>query len=140
MVQAPRGKPFIPGYDARRNPGGNSTTGNDTLMDVLKRQIPYEKIALAMDKLVDDGDPRTVHYMADRHLGRPAQSIQISGDEDRPLHALIGVEPRQLGAPDTPQDEPERLSAPTEGDGAVRDVGDAVVLGDADGEYLVSDA
>lgn len=120
MVQAPRGKPFAPGYDARRNPGGNSTTGNDTLMDVLKRQIPYEKIALAMDKLVDDGDPRTVHYMADRHLGRPAQSIQISGDEDKPLHALIGVEPRQLGAPETPQDATPALPAPVEGDGAVR--------------------
>jgi hypothetical protein len=107
MVLQARGKPFTPGHDPRRNPGGNSTTGTDTLMDVLKRQIPYEKIALAMDKLVDDGDPRTVHYMADRHLGRPAQSIQVSGDPERPLHALIGVVARDL----QPLAAPEALPA-----------------------------
>lgn len=112
MVLQARGKPFTPGHDPRRNPGGNSTAPKDgTLMDVLKRQIPYEKIALAMDKLVDDGDPRTVHYMADRHLGRPAQSIQITGDAERPLHALIGVDPRPLA----PQDATRALPAPTEG-------------------------
>ncbi len=108
----PRGKPFAPGPDSRRNPGGKPKDG-ESLLDVLKRQIPYERIASAMDKLVQDGDPRTVHYMADRHLGRPAQAIQVSGDAERPLHALVGVVGRDLG-PQLAQGDAQALPAPTE--------------------------
>ena len=101
MANLPRGKPFAPGPDPRRNPGGRPKDG-ESLLDVLRRQIPYEKIALAMDKLVDAGDPRTVQYMADRHLGRPAQAITVSGDAERPLHGLIGVAVRGLDAIEPP--------------------------------------
>jgi hypothetical protein len=82
-------------------------------MAVLKQKIPYERIAEAMDKLITDGDPRTVHYMADRHLGRPAQAIQISGDAERPLHGLIGVVGRELGAIEAPV---PAMAAPIEGE------------------------
>lgn len=95
-------------------------------MDVLKQKIPYEAIAEAMDELVVARDPRTVHYMADRHLGRPAQSIQVSGDAERPLHTLIGVAGRDLaplGAPRLPPGEAERPAAP---------MGDAHCLDDLD--------
>jgi hypothetical protein len=116
----PRGKPFAPGYDPRRNPGGTPKDG-ESLLDVLKRKIPYEEIAAGMDELVRARDPRTIHYMADRHLGRPAQSIQVSGDPERPLHALIGVVARDL-QPLAAQDAPTAL--PT---------GEAHCLDDLDG-------
>ncbi len=116
----PRGKPFTPGYDSRRNPGGTPKDG-ESLLDVLKRKIPYEEIAEGMDELVKARDPRTIHYMADRHLGRPPQAIQVSGDAERPLHALIGVEPRQL-QPLAPQAAPQALPA-----------GEAHCLDDLDG-------
>ncbi len=97
------GTPFKPGYDSRRNLTGRPTEAKE-LMDVLRSQIPYEKIALALDKLVDAGDPGTIKYMVDRHLGTPAQSIQISGDAERPLHLLAGVAGRDL-APQLPSGE-----------------------------------
>lgn len=103
---------FKPGYDPRRNLTGRPTEAKE-LMDVLRSQIPYEKIALALDKLVDAGDPGTIKYMVDRHLGTPAQSITVSGDAERPLHALIGVEGRDY-TPMTAQEAPEALPAPTE--------------------------
>jgi hypothetical protein len=105
---------FKPGYDSRRNLTGRPTEAKE-LMDVLRSQIPYEKIALALDKLVEAGDPGTIKYMVDRHLGTPAQSIQVSGDAERPLHALIGVVGRDL-APLVTQDAPEALSGPQEAD------------------------
>ncbi len=128
--------PFQPGVSG--NPAGRpkgSGQGRE-LMEVLRQKMPMEYLAEKVDKLVADGDPKATLYMIDRHLGRPAQSIQISGDEDRPLHALIGVEPRQLGAQQTPQDEPQRLAAPTEGDGAVVETGGHLLCGDADGEWV----
>ncbi len=100
--------PFQPGVSG--NPGGRPKSHGD-LMDVLRSQIPYEKIALALDKLVDGGDPKTVIYMADRHLGKPPQQVLISGDVERPLHALVGVVARDL-TPLAPQDAPEALPAP----------------------------
>jgi hypothetical protein len=103
---------FKPGYDPRRNLTGRPTEAKE-LMDVLRSQIPYEKIALALDKLVDAGDPGTIKYMVDRHLGTPAQSIQVTGDAERPLHALIGVATRDL-QPLAPQAAPEALPGPQE--------------------------
>lgn len=106
---------FQSGYDARRNYAGRP---KDDLVEVLKRRIPYEDVAQAVDELMTARDPKTVLYMVDRYAGRPAQAIQISGDEEKPLHALIGVEPRRLEALESPQDAPEALPAPVEGDGA----------------------
>ncbi len=108
---------FKPGESG--NPGGRPK-GQSELTELLRQRIPAERLVGALDALIEAGDPKATLYAIDRQLGKPAQSIQISGDEDKPLHALIGVEPRQLGAQGTPQDEPERLPAPTEGDGAVR--------------------
>jgi len=102
-------------------------------MDVLKRKIPYERVAEALDELVKARDPRTVQYMADRYAGRPAQALTISGDVERPIHVLAGVGVRQLGQ--QPQlsepeaylieaNEPALLDTDGEtplGDGALRD-------------------
>jgi hypothetical protein len=91
-------------------------------MELLRQQLPYEDLVGCMDKLVRDGDPKATMYMLDRHLGRPAQAITVSGDAERPLHALIGVVARDL-APLAPQDAPQAL--PT---------GEAHCLDDLEGE------
>jgi hypothetical protein len=83
-------------------------------MELLRQQLPYEDLVGCMDKLVRDGDPKATMYMLDRHLGRPAQSITVSGDPERPLHALIGVATRDLSPPDAPllsSGEPGGLAA-----------------------------
>ncbi len=103
---------FKPGYDPRRNLTGRPTEAKE-LMDVLRSQIPYEKIALALDKLVDAGDPGTIKYMVDRHLGTPAQSVKVSGDAERPLHLLVGVPGRDL-QPLAAQDAPQLPPGPQE--------------------------
>jgi hypothetical protein len=79
-------------------------------MELLRQKIPYERLVGAMDKLIVAGDPKTIQYVMDRHLGRPAQSIQVSGDAERPLHVLVGVVGRDL-APLQPRDAPEALPA-----------------------------
>ena len=86
-------------------------------------------MAEKLDAFIEDGSEKSLLYAFNRVLGMPAQAIQITGDEDRPLHALIGVEPRQLGPQETPQDAPQALPAPTEGDGATRYVVDDVEEG-----------
>lgn len=101
---------FQSGYDSRRNYAGRP---REDLVEVLRRKIPYEDVAEAMDELMKARDPKTVIYMADRYAGRPAQSIQVSGDAERPLHALIGVEGRDL-QPLAPQDAPTALPGPQE--------------------------
>lgn len=130
MAYLPRGKPFTGGDDPRRNAGGRLPDGRtkdgETLMDVLKAKMTFEKIAGAIDKLVAAGDPKAALYMVDRHLGRPAQAIHVSGDQDKPLHMLVGVEGRNLAprlAPGEDVIEAESiLDAGNEdaGDGAVR--------------------
>jgi hypothetical protein len=106
------------------------------LTELLRQRIPAERLVGALDALIEAGDPKATIYAIDRQLGKPAQSIQVSGDPERPLHALIGVVARDL-QPLAAQDAPEALPAPVEGDGAVRDCGDAQVAGDADGEWVV---
>ncbi len=100
MTFLPRGKPFTAGPDPRRNPGGRTLDGKtkagETLLEVLRAEIPHRDIAQAARELLDARDPRTVHYLIDRELGRPAQSITVSGDQDKPLHMLVGVEGRNL--------------------------------------------
>lgn len=111
MTFLPRGKPFNPGPDPRRNPGGRTLDGKtkagETLLEVLRALIPHEDIAQAARELLDARDPRTVHYLIDRELGRPAQSIIVSGDAEKPLHMLVGVEGRNL-APEQRITEPDQ--------------------------------
>ncbi len=100
MTFLPRGKPFNPGPDPRRNPGGRTMDGKtkagETLLEVLRREISHQDIAQAARELLEGRDPRTVHYLIDRELGRPAQSIIVSGDAEKPLHMLVGVGARSL--------------------------------------------
>ncbi len=128
MTFLPRGKPFTAGPDPRRNPGGRTLDGKtkagETLLEVLRAEISHLDIAQAARELLDARDPRTVHYLIDRELGRPAQSIIVSGDAERPLHMLVGVGERDL----TPLAPQEALPAPVEGDGAT------VYLDDEEGE------
>ena len=112
---------FQPGVSG--NPAGRPIGSGKSVafMELLHSKMPLERLFEEMDNQVFElHDPKATMYMIDRHLGRPAQAIMVSGDAERPLHALIGVEPRQLGAPETPQDDQQRLAAPIEGDGAVR--------------------
>ncbi len=74
-------------------------------MELFRQKIPFERLVGALDKLVNAGDPKSIQYCVDRHLGRPAQAIQISGDAERPLHGLLGVVGREM------------LPAPTEVEG-----------------------
>lgn len=101
---------FQPGVSG--NPSGRPK-GQSELMELLRQELPYEDLVGYMDKLVRGGDPKATMYMLDRHLGRPAQSIQVSGDAERPLHALIGVAGRDL-QPLAPQEAPTALPGPQE--------------------------
>ncbi len=114
---------FQPGQSG--NPGGRPK-GQSELMELLRQKIPHERLVGALDKLVKAGDPKTIQYVMDRHLGRPAQAITVSGDAERPLHGLIGVVARALdGAeprgPERIEVAPVALPAPIEGDGGVVD-------------------
>ncbi len=91
--------PWKPGESG--NPSGRPKGQND-LMELLRQKIPFERLVGALDKLVEAGDPKTTQYVMDRHLGRPAQAIQISGDAERPLHGLIGVVGREMATLDAP--------------------------------------
>jgi hypothetical protein len=72
------------------------------LMEVLRQKMPMELLAAAVDKLVKDGDSKATLYMIDRHLGRPAQAIQVSGDAERPLHMQVGIGGRQFETIEAP--------------------------------------
>jgi hypothetical protein len=109
---------FQPGVSG--NPGGRPK-GQSELTELLRQRIPAERLVGALDKLIEAGDPKATIYAIDRQLGKPAQSIQVSGDPERPLHALIGVVARDL-QPLAAQDAPEALST-----------GEAHCLDDLDG-------
>ncbi len=66
------------------------------MVELLRQEIPFERLVGAMDRLVESGDPRSIQYMFDRHLGRPAQAVHVTGDAERPLHMLVGVQGRDL--------------------------------------------
>jgi hypothetical protein len=95
------------------------------LTELLRQRIPAERLVGALDKLIEAGDPKATIYAFDRQLGKPAQSITVSGDAERPLHALVGVVARDLTAP-APQEAPAALSA-----------GEAHCLDDLEGEVLL---
>lgn len=106
--------PFPPGVSG--NPAGRPVgTGKSVaFMELLHSKMPLERLFAEMDHQVFGlHDPKATMYMIDRHLGRPAQAIQVSGDAERPLHALIGVAGRDL-APLQPQDAPGQLPPPPE--------------------------
>ncbi len=105
---------FQPGVSG--NPGGRPVGSGKSVafMELLHSQMPLERLFGEMDHLVFEmHDPKATMYMIDRHLGRPAQSIQVTGDAERPLHALIGVAGRDL-QPLVTQDAPRALPGPTE--------------------------
>lgn len=77
------------------NPAGRPKEGTG-LMDIIRREISHEDITKALKKLLAAGDPKIPQYLADRELGRPAQAVHITGDAERPLHMLVGVEGRDL--------------------------------------------
>lgn len=133
MTFLPRGKPFTAGPDPRRNPGGRTLDGKtkagETLLEVLRALIPHQDIAQAARELLDARDPRTVHYLIDRELGRPAQSIIVSGDAEKPLHMLVGVQGRDL-APAAPQ---PALGAGFDGTATLEFEVDVVPEGEGDG-------
>lgn len=57
------------------------------------RRIAAQLIAKAWD-----GDMQAIVAIADRTDGRPSQQVQVSGDEDNPLHHVIErriVDPKQ---------------------------------------------
>lgn len=118
MTFLPRGKPFNPGPDPRRNPGGRTMDGKtkagETLLEVLRAEISHQDIAQAARELLEGRDPRTVHYLIDRELGRPAQSIIVSGDAEKPLHMLVGVEGRNLAPQQITGQESELIESHAE--------------------------
>lgn len=107
------------------NPAGRPKEGTG-LMDIIRREIPHEDITQALKKLLAAGDPKTAQYLADRELGRPAQAVHITGDAEKPLHMLVGVEGRNL-APQLAQDEAESPPEVIEGETVPLDVGDGAV-------------
>ncbi|MFA7238983.1 MAG: hypothetical protein WC091_02650 [Sulfuricellaceae bacterium] len=55
-----------------------------------------EKAIKKLAKLIDDGETDAVKLAAaqallDRGWGKPAQSVMLQGDEDKPLQAMIKV-------------------------------------------------
>lgn len=145
MTFLPRGKPFSAGHDSRRNPGGRTMDGKtktgETLLEVLRAEIPHQELAQAARELLEARDPRTVHYLIDRELGRPAQAVHITGDAEKPLHMLVGVEGRNL-APEQQITGPEQgviegaAEASEDGGTAPNHQADAVPDGWGDGAVV----
>jgi hypothetical protein len=103
------------------NPLGRRKSHGDRLKEALEAQFEPEVMAEKLDKFIAAGSEKCLLHYFDRVLGKPAQSITVSGDAERPLHALVGVVARDLTAP-APQDAPAALPA-----------GEAHCLDDLDG-------
>lgn len=99
------------------NPAGRPKEGTG-LMEIIRREISHEDITEALKKLLVAGDPKIPQYLADRELGRPAQAIHVSGDQDKPLHMLVGVEGRNL-APEQQITGPEQDAMEGEAEAAL---------------------
>ena len=88
------------------NPAGRPKKGkalSDELRRLLQSQAPGSKrsnLQVLVAKLVAmarKGDRDCLRYIFDRLEGRPAQSMELTGDEKRPLHITYakGSEERQ---------------------------------------------
>jgi hypothetical protein len=84
---------FQPGVSG--NPSGRPK-GQSEFRELMRQSLPAERLIGALDALIAAGDPKATIYAIDQQLGKPAQSITVSGDPERPLHALIGVVARDL--------------------------------------------
>ena len=62
--------------------------------EVLQRAIVQDdgkRLRMVIEKLLDkaaEGEPWAVKELADRLEGKPAQSVQLSGDEDNPIQVV----------------------------------------------------
>ena len=85
------------------NPNGRPPKGKaltEELRLLLERKVwPFDKTAreLIVIRLFHEGfshgDVKALQYIFDRLEGRPAQSMELTGDEKRPLHiTYVGKE------------------------------------------------
>ncbi len=112
------------------NPSGRRKSVSERCSEALERRLGPEEMAERLDNFIRAGSEKALLYAYNRIMGTPAQSIQISGDQERPLHGLIGVVARGLEAIEAPaptEAEPVGGSGgfagdwdDIEGDGAVR--------------------
>jgi len=84
--------PFQPGQSG--NPEGARIHKQKRFFNALDRAIEQDdakKLRTAADKLLDEaakGEPWAIQMLADRLDGKPAQQLQLSGDENEPLRIV----------------------------------------------------
>jgi len=73
-------------------PIGNKNAAKGKLIENLLRKISVQedhtRIAQGLSAILDkaaEGDQRAVEFVRDTFDGKPAQAVQLSGDEDNPL-------------------------------------------------------
>ena len=69
------------------NPAGRPAAG-ESFAEALRGRLTPTKLAKLADKaiaLAEAGDLRALTFIADRLDGRPAQALQHSGSEDKPI-------------------------------------------------------
>lgn len=85
--------PFKPGESG--NPSGDSRTARK-IREILWRacaQEDFKRVRQGIEKTLDsvaEGDLESLEFVRDTTDGRPAQAVQVMGDEDHPLvHKII---------------------------------------------------
>ena len=86
----PRGVPFKPGTDPRRNLAGSSSREKQSFKAEFRRMFDEEvnvrKIVRVLLKKAEQGVPWAIQEVLDRGLGKPTQSLEVDAPpEDRVL-------------------------------------------------------